>query len=633
MEWLGEAQRMVEYQFLNSFRTGNIVLDSFITGFIIAITTTAFFYLKAILFNWQQYMDRALSLVGMKTNKIVITWKVSKPGEEKVNSSRRFDAILHQVMRLQYDEAGVSTLLENPNPKSESFLAAQGAPFTLAPDVHCSIRTDQTEKQGWSQGQAIVIPETFVAEVFSKTRSLKELQDLMAEWLDEYLVFDKENGVNEIQFFGRLSSSGEFNFSETLFAIMHKLETKASTDTGVKVLKEFLVAEEKRFVSEKDRDDLRSARKLIPEEIEISDFVFAKVTCGSWESKEGQFKPAMEVTINIRSKVLKVPELVALVNVWEDEYIDYNQRETGLMYFVFNPPPKDQYRSSGEKIKYYTEFTFESGKTFNNLFFPEKRQLLKKIKFFHENESWYLERGIPHMLGLLLHGEPGCGKTSTIKASANLTKRHIISVPLKNVHNSAELYEALYGGKVDKRSIPMNKRLYVLEDIDCGGLEEIVSKRKDGKDNAKQPVDDDAVKGRRDDRDQDKQKELTLSDLLEAFDGVLEMKGRLMVITTNHLEKLDPALIRPGRVDTSIEFKRCSKETVMEIFGNFYASEMAAGEYKTECGPLPRWSRSVSTTPVSPSPPSGWWRQGRKFPIVTLGRRTIHSTHRFIHCV
>ena len=45
---------------------------------------------------------------------------------------------------------------------------------------------------------------------------------------------------------------------------------------------------------------------------------------------------------------------------------------------------------------------------------------------------------------------------------------------------------------------------------------------------------------------------MKLSDLLEAFDGVLEMKGRMLIMTTNHVEKLDPALIRPGRVDSSL---------------------------------------------------------------------------------
>merc|ERR1711902_49549 len=64
--------------------------------------------------------------------------------------------------------------------------------------------------------------------------------------------------------------------------------------------------------------------------------------------------------------------------------------------------------------------------------------------------------------------------------------------------------------------------------------------------------------------------EIKLSDLLEAFDGVLEMNGRMMVMTTNHLERLDPALIRPGRVNLSLEFKRCTKESIGEFFETFF---------------------------------------------------------------
>ena len=47
----------------------------------------------------------------------------------------------------------------------------------------------------------------------------------------------------------------------------------------------------------------------------------------------------------------------------------------------------------------------------------------------------------------------------------------------------------------------------------------------------------------------------------------------MMIMTTNHVKKLDPALIRPGRVDTCLELKRCKPEAIMEIFKAFYGEE------------------------------------------------------------
>merc|ERR1740123_2152333 len=195
-----------------------------------------------------------------------------------------------------------------------------------------------------------------------------------------------------------------------------------------------------------------------------------------------------------------------------------------------------------------------------------------------------MKHGTPYMFGLLLHGEPGCGKTSTIKAIANMTKRHIVSVPLKNVKTISDLYNALYGGKINKTSIPMNKRLYVLEDIDCAGLDDIMKKRSAPKETSESKPSE-SVKESNSNVDEkknedksseppvnttEKTSEIKLSDLLEAFDGVLEMKGRMMVMTTNHLEKLDPALIRPGRVDLSLEFKRCNKKAIGDFFETFF---------------------------------------------------------------
>ena len=174
---------------------------------------------------------------------------------------------------------------------------------------------------------------------------------------------------------------------------------------------------------------------------------------------------------------------------------------------------------------------------------------------------------------------PGCGKTSTIQAIANHTQRHIINIPLKDIRNIQELRSIFYGSRINKKPIPMHKRLFVIEDIDCNSLMKTVGKREnsthevveeeptakkilpedashssseesswsstsDSQDSEK-PTKEKKVKRReKKKKKKERKSKLTLGDLLEVFDGVLEMKGRMMVVTTNHPERLDPALTR-----------------------------------------------------------------------------------------
>ena len=70
---------------------------------------------------------------------------------------------------------------------------------------------------------------------------------------------------------------------------------------------------------------------------------------------------------------------------------------------------------------------------------------------------------------------------------------------------------------------------------------------------------------------------LTLSFLLNVLDGVLETPGRIVILTSNHPEKLDKALVRPGRIDLKVHFQRCTKEdikeTILKITGKIVTDE------------------------------------------------------------
>ena len=138
-------------------------------------------------------------------------------------------------------------------------------------------------------------------------------------------------------------------------------------------------------------------------------------------------------TISIFSTTLSSKQLSALVSTWEKECEDFKFAGNGLRYYTYSPLQKKSSKEESIPTEDYNEFPFESRKTFDNVFFAQKQTVVSRIDFFLKNYDWYAERGIPYTLGFLFHGLPGCGKTSTIKAIANMTQRHIVSVQLKNI--------------------------------------------------------------------------------------------------------------------------------------------------------------------------------------------------------
>lgn len=210
----------------------------------------------------------------------------------------------------------------------------------------------------------------------------------------------------------------------------------------------------------------------------------------------------------------------------------------------------------------FVKSPFYSNKSFANIFGREVREVEERVNFFLNNRSWYDERGIPYQLGLLLSGVPGSGKTSIIRAIANLTKRHIVNVNFANITTATQLKNLFFNEKLSVYTdstmsqfqvltIPLEHRIYVLEEIDA--ISDIVKQRVDGE-IKNEPVPD----------------ELTLGEILTVLDGTLEVPGRMVIMTSNRPEILDKALIRPGRIDVSVKFGYAKKELIIEMFESFF---------------------------------------------------------------
>ena len=236
----------------------------------------------------------------------------------------------------------------------------------------------------------------------------------------------------------------------------------------------------------------------------------------------------------------------------------------------------------------YTKTKFTTNRTFGNVFYEEKDQVENRTKFFLENRAWYDQKGIPYTLGFMFHGPPGTGKTSSVKAIANVGRRHIVNVQLSEIKTKQQLQHLFFNDEIhvhngvntEKYTIPVSERLYVIEDIDAMG--DTVLRRE-----WKKPVsmvktapknDEDAFLDR---QKQEDKETIDLSFLLNLLDGTLEANGRILIITTNFPERIDRALIRPGRVDMIVKFKKCNVAVLREMVNSFYEKEMSVPDDET----------------------------------------------------
>merc|ERR1719242_177413 len=402
------------------------------------------------------------------------------------------------------------------------------------------------------------------------------------------------------------ADSTRLQYSTNFFAVLYQIKKLNCVSSQISELSEVPVEEPDGVsydydeysdcdsdydINDRDREKTSrgTATNLIVSQtapFKMTDDVFGYVNITK-ENEGNEKNPvkAEEFQITIYSETLNADELRVVLESWVTEYQSkLNKNNDKHLKFFLYSPSGDVTDDYYDPTRHYSEFKFESGKTFSNVFYPEKTDIVQRLDFFTKNKAWYKQRGIPYTMGFLFYGDPGCGKTSTIKAIANHTQRHIVSVPLNKIKTAKELLNVFYNTNINYKDIPLEKRLYVLEDIDAADLKDTVGERsekeknKDEEDNGSSNKEDSGVDLNflgllKNTAAFDKKfgaQKLTLASLLEVLDGVMEMEGRMLIITTNYPEKLDKALIRPGRIDMKVHFGPMRGKDITDMFQHYF---------------------------------------------------------------
>ncbi|KKK85079.1 hypothetical protein LCGC14_2776890, partial [marine sediment metagenome] len=200
---------------------------------------------------------------------------------------------------------------------------------------------------------------------------------------------------------------------------------------------------------------------------------------------------------------------------------------------------------------YWQRVSSKLPRKMSSVVLPKKQteRILHDANWFFNAADWYRERGVPYRRGYLFSGPPGCGKTSLVLALASYFCRPIYVLNLGDMWIDSKLFSAIC-------TVPVNGIL-LIEDVDIAGKVRGATPEKKTK------------KG----DEKDEPKMITMSGLLNGIDGVISKDGRLLIMTTNYPNRLDVALIRPGRIDMHERIEPLIPTDMGRLFLNFFPDE------------------------------------------------------------
>ena len=441
---------------------------------------------------------------------------------------------------------------------------------------------------------------------------LKSFKLFYRNWFEaKYIVeYDGKIAVTTNSYDSRLNQTN--SFSDRFKALWLYIIENVGDNNTIKQIKEFSFENPSNYQLKIDNRDLgiymvtQQEKFMISEKLGI--YAYTSINSENQEkqnttqdSKETKLSNKIEkITIKLFSYKSDVNTIKNFVEDLTLKYLSSIEDLRDNKKFIYTLT-KAKYENN--KYELWDEVQFLSTRTFSNIFFKGKNDIVKKLDFFLRNKDWFFNKGIPYSLGIGMYGPPGTGKTSLIKAIGNYTNRHIVVISLKIIKTKKQLdsifFEERYNVDNKKGSIGFDKKIIVFEDIDCIG--DIVLDRDKKK---KKSITGLGKKLNFDELSTDSkinvgdlletivatdkatanlceypkvladEAPITLDDILNLWDGIRETPGRIMVMSSNHYCDLDPALIRPGRIDISLELSYASRQIIREIYNHLFGEEL-----------------------------------------------------------